>query len=124
MEQILPEVLRLVKRADWQKQENQVEESGLATQLPWACWRIEQETPHSGNKLEPVVGTRFLSAAQVVERREREKSSKASQRVAQRDVMVDKEEIQMANPRRRAENKGWTGLDWTGLGSCQWQPIF
>lgn len=114
----------MVKRADSQKQENQVEAAALAVQLSWACWRIEQERPHSGNTLEAEVGTRFLSAAQVVERRrEREKSSTASQRVVRRDDMVDQEEMR-ENPRRRPELKSeldWTGLDW---GSCQWQSIF
>lgn len=33
MEQTLPDVLREVRRADWQKQENQVDWSALAVQL-------------------------------------------------------------------------------------------
>lgn len=67
MGQTLPEVFRVVRSADWQKQENQVDESGLAVQLSWALTRVEQERPHCGKALLGLVGMRFLSAAQAVE---------------------------------------------------------
>jgi hypothetical protein len=60
-EQMLPEDLRLVSRADWQKHEVQ-DEASPDSQEVCAPVRVVQDKPHCGNVLEADVG-RMLSAA-------------------------------------------------------------
>lgn len=58
---MLPEVLRLVSRDDWQKHEVQVE-AAPDSQEVCASVNVVQVNPHCGNVLEAEVG-RMLSAA-------------------------------------------------------------
>ena len=84
MEQTLPDVLRLDRREDWQKQETQLEESAAAVQLSCAAYSVEHERPHSGKEDEADVGIRFLSAASEVARNEI--SNRADQRPAKLSI--------------------------------------